>query len=297
MISDRRAALRRVEAALGGHPSVGAAVAAYEGERTVVAYVQGATPVTKADLRLAEAAREIAAKAVREPGETGSSGPVGRYALAVAAAAVADFARRRGRAGALRVLEARAGEGEVTAVLVPALSAYEAEYLCTEATESCLAVLRRRFAGRPGVGFGLLDVEEDVRGQGYAPHSHHLVVVSGPDRCSGPVLARLRELVAPGGWLVSVATSADGRGRAEWLERAAGAGFAPLLSLPDEGDPVAGLGAHVFVGRSPVRPNARHLIEYAARRLPPELVPASIHVVDRVEGREENGGGPDAGQG
>ncbi|WP_305072978.1 non-ribosomal peptide synthetase [Micromonospora okii] len=218
----------------------------------------------------------------------------------------------------LRVLEVGAGVGGTSTVVVPQLADADVDYMFTDVSQFFLTEARQRFGDR--LRYGLLDINDDPREQGYLPNSFDVVVCANVlhnSRHAGVVLGRLRELLAPGGWLVFIETTRENvqimtsmefmmpekdpekwdyedlrRGRdqtflsvEQWRGLLAEAQADVVLHLPGTDDVTAALGQHVFAARfkadrCDVRPD--ELTRHAAERLPEYMVPAQTQVVDAL---------------
>lgn len=217
--------------------------------------------------------------------------------------------------GPLRVLEAGAGVGGTSAELIPELAGHHVDYLFTDLSKFFLDQAAERFAGHPWVRYGLFDINADYRAQGYEPNSFDVILCANVlhnSHDAAAVLARFRELLAPGGWLVFIETTREhvqimssmeflmnphdyadvrqGRDRTfvareEWLELLEAAGARTLACLPEPADPLASLGQCVFAARFPAdreRLDLAGLRAFLAERLPDYMIPSHVQVVDRL---------------
>ncbi|GAA2801168.1 non-ribosomal peptide synthetase [Kitasatospora paracochleata] len=215
----------------------------------------------------------------------------------------------------LRVLEAGAGTGGTTEGVLEVLAGTGAEYLFTDVAPFFLPEARRRFGGHDGtgIGFGVFDVDRDHRAQGLAPNSFDVVLAAGVLENARDIevsLARLAELVAPGGWLVLteptrehpwilasqafMMTEPEDERRAggpsyhdrdAWLELLAAAGAEDVLCLPEAGHPLEPQGIHLFAARlktdrAPVTEN--ELVSHLAARLPAHMLPSHVQIADAL---------------
>ncbi|WFE32726.1 non-ribosomal peptide synthetase [Micromonospora sp. WMMD975] len=218
----------------------------------------------------------------------------------------------------LRVLEVGAGVGGTSTVLIPALADADVDYLFTDVSQFFLTEAQQRFGDR--ASYGLLDINTDPRSQGYLPNSFDVVLCANVlhnSRDAAVVLGRLRELLAPGGWLVFIETTRENvqimtsmefmmpekdpakwdyddlrRGRdqtfldvAQWRGLLTDAGADVLLDLPGAGDVTEPLGQHVIAARfkadrADVRPAG--LLRHCAQRVPEYMLPAQVQVVDAL---------------
>jgi SAM-dependent methyltransferase len=122
---------------------------------------------------------------------------------------------RPGEPAALRVLELGAGVGGTTSEALLALAGRDIDYLFTDVSRYFLSLARERFADRPGVRFGIFDINADaggpdVRGAVHVPDGTQHVVLSANvlhnARHIGRALRRQRDLLVPGGLFVFVET-------------------------------------------------------------------------------------------
>ncbi|MBB5078728.1 non-ribosomal peptide synthetase [Nonomuraea endophytica] len=255
------------------------------------------------DLLFPEAATRTAEGAYRD-------NVLSRYVNGVARHVLGHLAgehAQRGR-GALRVLEVGAGVGGTSAELIPELAGHEVDYLFTDLSRFFLDEAAERFAGHPWVRYGIFDLNADHRAQGLAPNAFEVVVAANVlhnahDRAA--VLARFRELLTPGGWLVFIETTRDHAQimasmeflmdphdrprtfttREEWLALLEEAGATAYTCLPGPDEPLAALGQCVFAARFPADRAVVDLAElraFLADRLPEYMIPATVQVVDAL---------------
>ena len=130
-----------------------------------------------------------------------------RYMNGLAAEAVASFCDTIPTGRPVRVLEVGAGTGGTTSALLAALPAGRTEYSFTDVSDFFFDRARERFADQASMTFGRLDMDQDLRTQGYRPGSVDVVVAANAVHASVDVraaLCRLRDLLAPGGVLILV---------------------------------------------------------------------------------------------
>jgi pyochelin synthetase len=217
-----------------------------------------------------------------------------------------------------RVLEVGGGVGGSSSGAIDGLAGRDAEYLFTDLSQFFLNAAAERFGDRPWVRFGVLDLDADPRAQGLQPNAFDLVFagdVLHATRDLDRALERLRELLAPGGWLVFAEMTRDhaqimtslelmirldesgdfgderrGRdqtflSRGAWLDAVVRAGGEVGLVLPEAGDLMADIGMHVFAARfkasrAPIDPAG--LTAHLGGLLPEYMVPAHLEVVDAL---------------
>ncbi|GIJ79620.1 pyochelin synthetase [Micromonospora phaseoli] len=240
-----------------------------------------------------------------------------RWANEAAATLVRRIAEQRIEPGALRVLEVGAGAGGTTAAVLAALAGHEVDYLATDLSPFFVNELRTRFGERPGLRLQAVDIDRDLTAQGLAPNSFDVIVAGDVLHASadiGRALERLREVLAPQGWLVACEMTRDHYqimtslellvrvdeatadftdlrqgteqvflDRRSWLAVLGAAGAAQPLCLPEPDDFIAELGMCVLAARFKTDrlPISRDdLTEHLALRLPQYMVPAVVQVVD-----------------
>ncbi|MBI4997000.1 MAG: polyketide synthase dehydratase domain-containing protein, partial [Rhodocyclales bacterium] len=126
--------------------------------------------------------------------------------------AAAVSARSAGRV--LRVLEIGAGTGGTTAHVVPRLPADGVEHTFTDIGPLFVAKARERFGAHGFMRFQVLDLERDPQAQGLAPASFDIVIASNVIHATAVLrhtLARVRDLLAPGGLLAMLEVTAPQR--------------------------------------------------------------------------------------
>jgi pyochelin synthetase len=217
----------------------------------------------------------------------------------------------------LRLLEVGAGVGGTSIDLIPALDGLDVDYLFTDVSQFFMNKAEERFAQYPWVRYGTFDMNTDYRAQGFAPTTFDVIVCANVmhyARHAGHALARLRELLTPGGCLVFIETTKDnyqiltsmeflfdatnndfddirhGRDQTfiahpEWETLLAEAGAHTALCLPGPDDPLARVGMYTFVARfnsdrAPLE--ISDLTGHLAARLPEYMVPGQVQVVDAI---------------
>ncbi|MGW0555808.1 amino acid adenylation domain-containing protein [Streptomyces sp. NPDC002926] len=240
---------------------------------------------------------------------------ISRHNNAVVVAVLREIARRNTGPEPLRLLEIGAGVGGTSTVLVPELDDLDVDYLFTDLSHFFLTAAQEKFQDHPWVRYGLFDLNRDHRAQGLAPNSFDVILLANVLHNSvhaEQVLARLRELLAPGGWLVFIEATRDAYhvmtsmefnaglhgfederretgqtffGREQWLRMLREAGAEVAFCLPEEDSPLSRIGQHVFASRfkadrTRLRPEA--LTGHLSDRLPPYMIPAELQIVDHI---------------
>ncbi|WP_262697423.1 MULTISPECIES: non-ribosomal peptide synthetase [Streptomyces] len=252
-----------------------------------------------------------------------------RYLNRAAAALAAALAAGAAPGRPFRVLEAGAGVGATTDQMATALPAAaraagtEPDYLFTDVSQFFLNEARGRFAAHPWLRYGLFDFNTDYRAQGLRPQSFDMIVVANALHNAldiDSVLARLRELLAPGGWLVFTELTvnrpdlmtwmeflirldganpgAEGdfedrrRGRDqtfftvdEWRTLLTEAGAQAVLVLPEDGGELALFGQHLIAAtfkRDRADIDLEDLRDHLAEQLPEYMIPAHLEAVEAL---------------
>ncbi|MFD5654246.1 amino acid adenylation domain-containing protein [Streptomyces sp. NPDC127039] len=243
---------------------------------------------------------------------------IARYTNAAAAGALREIALRHGPDhGPLRVLEVGAGVGGTSAAAFEALADQDVEYLFTDVSPFFLNGARERFRDVPRVDYGVYDMNADPRAQGLAPNSFDVILAANVlhnARDADTMLGRLRELLAPGGWLLFTEPTRESPelmifmaflmaagetgvdftdircgqdrmllGRDEWTDLLRRAGATQLWHLPAEPGPALGqllLAARFKTDRARVDPDA--LGGHVSGQLPAYMVPSRTHVLDAL---------------
>jgi pyochelin synthetase len=251
-----------------------------------------------------------------------SGNVVSRYlhgAMKIAVSGFAEQLQRSAGSAPLRVLELGGGIGATTAELLPVLADHDAEYLFTDVSRFFLNEARQRFRVYPWVGYGLVDINQDYRAQGLEPNSFDIIVVAQTLHNAWDVprlLADLRDLLTPGGWLVfteitrdryelmtsmefmvrvddSQGDFADGRrdedevffAREQWLDLLAESGGTSSFCLPPGDHVLALFGQHLFAARfkpDRERIDTAELTAHLDERLPEYMLPSHLQVVDAL---------------
>jgi pyochelin synthetase len=246
-------------------------------------------------------------------------GLLNRAATQMAAATVRQLAAHTPGADVLRLLEVGGGTGAATRDVLAALDPLPVQYLLTDLSPFFLKEARSNLAAYPFVRYGVFDVDKDLRDQDLLPNSFDVVLATDvlhSSRNINVAVERLRELLAPGGWLVFTEMTRDhpaimisleflldaggdagdfldqrhGRGQTflapdVWRAVLADAGVNPIISLPEDDAIVSANGTRLFVGRvkaDRARPTTAAILAHVGERLPDFMVPAQVQVLDAL---------------
>lgn len=224
----------------------------------------------------------------------------------------------------LRMLEVGAGIAGTSTDLIPALAEFEPDYQFTDISEYFLGEARKKFADYPWVRYGRFDINADALDQGLRPNSADVILCANVLHNSvdaDDVLARLRGLLAPGGWLVFLEPTRQhnyallvsmefeffseltaftdvraGTGQAfftrdQWLRQLDTAGADHVRVLPAEDAPLAASGQGVFLARFKGERRTvtdQQLTDHVASLLPDHMVPDEMNLLDALP-RSANG--------
>jgi pyochelin synthetase len=242
---------------------------------------------------------------------------LGRYLNSLVTAAVCEIARHHPATTPLRVLEIGAGVGGTSIELIPALAQSNVEYLFTDVSQFFLNNASERFRDYPWVKYALFDMNQDYRAQDLAPNSFDVIVCANVLHYAvnaNIVLARIRELLQPGGWLVLIDMVRDNyqvltsmeflfdanlkdfedvrQGHdatfinlAQWHSLLATPGAQTAQCLPRADDVLSKIGFHVFAvqfktDREPV--TTRELLAHLADRIPHYMLPPHLEILDAL---------------
>ncbi|WHT16975.1 amino acid adenylation domain-containing protein [Crossiella sp. CA-258035] len=240
---------------------------------------------------------------------------IGRYINQFVVGAVREIAAAHQGPEPLRILEVGAGIGGTSTDLIPALAGFDVRYRFTDLSQFFLTEASKRYADYPWVDYGIFDLNVDLVRQDVRPNSVDVVLCANVlhnAKHIPTVLARLREVLRPGGHLVFIDATGDNHplliskefheglsgyedlrrhdhrvflSAPEWRDQLDGVGAEVLARLPRPQDHFPEVGQHVFVARvktdrQPVTETAlrRHLAE----RLPEHMLPAQLHIVDEL---------------
>lgn len=209
----------------------------------------------------------------------------------------------------LHILEIGAGSGGTSESVLAALGDRPVEYHFTDIAPFFLPEARARYGSRPGMRFGLLDIDNDVRAQGFLPERYDVVLAAGVlenARDQRRALENIRLLTAPQGWVVlteptrecpwimasqgfmmtppedDARREASYLGLAEWRALLQAVNDAPVLALPQADHPLAQQGFHLLaqqIKRDRAALDADALASALRERLPAWMIPAQIQTV------------------
>ncbi|MGW2602068.1 SDR family NAD(P)-dependent oxidoreductase, partial [Streptomyces klenkii] len=140
-----------------------------------------------------------------------SSTTVVRRCNALASAVIRELVRHWPADRPLRVLEAGAGTGGLTAELLRVLPPELVHYTFTDLSDTFFPRARARFAGHDHLVYRPLDLDRDPEEQGYEPGSYDLVVAGNVLHATTRLresTGRIARLLDEGGHLVTVETHA-----------------------------------------------------------------------------------------
>ncbi|MBA3470233.1 MAG: SDR family NAD(P)-dependent oxidoreductase, partial [Herpetosiphonaceae bacterium] len=107
----------------------------------------------------------------------------------------------------LRILEVGAGTGGTTTPILDRLAADATDYTFSDISQRFLRDAQRKYAAHPGMRYAILDLEADLIAQGQHAASYDVIVAANVIHATsdiGQVVARLGQLLAPGGRMVIV---------------------------------------------------------------------------------------------
>ena len=130
---------------------------------------------------------------------------VARFCNSRIADAIADEIHSRGGHRALRLIEIGGGTASTSEVLCSRFGPDQVHYTFTDIGSGFVERARAGYGERANFECGILNIENDPRGQGFAPGGYDIVVAANvlhATRHLEVTLAHVRSLLAPGGLLV-----------------------------------------------------------------------------------------------
>ena len=232
-----------------------------------------------------------------------------KYLNQAASTLIGQIARQHHNHQPLRILEVGAGTGGTTQDVLAALEDRGVEYHFTDAAAFFLPQAKSCFGARAGMHFGLLNIDNAPRAQGYQPESFDIVLAAGVlenARDQQQALEHIRFLTAPQGWIVLteptrecpwimasqafMMTPPQDSGRQQesyldaqgWLTLMQSVNSDPVLCLPRPGHALAHQGFHLLAqqikrDRHLVLPERLH--DALRQALPRYMLPAQIQSV------------------
>jgi pyochelin synthetase len=218
----------------------------------------------------------------------------------------------------LRILEVGAGVGGTSTELIPELSRHsvDMDYLFTDISSFFLNEAKERFGRYPWVRYSLFDINVDAPSQGIAQNSADVIICANVlhnARDIRVVLQRLKETLAPGGWLVFIeptrihnfpllvsmeffselggfsdlreGTDQTFFTREQWLEQLSTAGAQTISCLPGVDEPLGLAGQNVFFARFKTdrsRVSQKDILAHLGERLPEYMLPSHVQLVDAL---------------
>ncbi|MGH8412628.1 MAG: AMP-binding protein, partial [Pseudomonas sp.] len=204
---------------------------------------------------------------------------ISQYLNQAVCAAVQEIAALQPAGWRLQLLEIGAGVGGTSADLIPALDGLAVDYQFTDLSQFFLNEAREHFVEFPWVSYGLFDLNLDHWAQGIAANSLDVILCANVlhnSRHASQVLARLREMLAPGGWLIFIEATRDTYQimasmefkegltafedfraeqdttfirREQWQQLLQEAGAQTPLCMPAADDAMSQIGQHLFITR------------------------------------------------
>ncbi|WDV47396.1 amino acid adenylation domain-containing protein [Clostridiaceae bacterium M8S5] len=213
----------------------------------------------------------------------------------------------------LRVLEVGAGTGATAKHVLEALNGYNFEYHYTDVLKYFLPSAKERFSHLKEVKFSALDIDRDIREQGFLPNSFDIVIgayVLENAKDIAVSMDRIEELLAPGGYFLFtepvkeepwiLASQAFMMMRPEdeirkdvafielddWIKLLNRRTSEDSLKvIPSKEDRLSRMGLNLFikqfkVDKQKVREN--EIKEHLEKALPEYMIPISIQLVDKL---------------
>ena len=241
---------------------------------------------------------------------------VSRYFNDIIARTISSLAEDRPTGSPLRILEVGAGVGGTSTAVLELLEGTDTQYLFTDVSTFFLTRAREIYGPRPGLTYGILDINHDPLEQGIAPNSCDVVLAANVLHNALDIdtaLERIHGMLAPRGRLVLLDEAQDNYTlmvsmdfqsglrqefvdfrqdtgevfipASTWRELLERHGFILEGFTPGDDDDLASVGqvlalARVKDGLAPV--SSEELTKYLEDKLPPYMVPAELRVLDTL---------------
>ncbi len=239
---------------------------------------------------------------------------VSRTVNELVCATICQIAREK-NGETLRLLEVGAGVGGTSLDLIPALAAFPVDYLFSDLSNYFLNEAEKRFSQWPWVRYGLYDINQPALPQGIEPASRDVILCANVlhnSRHAADVIAKLKEILAPGGWLVFIEATSNSyqimssmefkegltgfedcrleQGTTfisvnEWHHYLEQAGAMEIVIAPQEALALNDLGQHVFAARFKTHQATVHpdeLRHHLSQWLPGWMLADEIHQLDHL---------------
>lgn len=131
--------------------------------------------------------------------------PAARHCNQLLAGAMAQLQHDLPPTRTFRVLEVGAGTGATTGAALQALPADRLHYVFSDVSSAFMAGARERFADHPALRFRVFDLESDTSMSAFGDERFDVIVAANVVHATCDVprsLARLRDLLVPGGYLL-----------------------------------------------------------------------------------------------
>ncbi len=239
---------------------------------------------------------------------------VSRTVNELVCATISQIAREK-NGQTLRLLEVGAGVGGTSLDLIPALAEFSVDYLFSDLSHYFLNEAEKRLGQWPWVRYGLYDINQPALPQGIEPASRDVILCANVlhnSRHAADVIAKLKEILAPGGWLVFIEATSNSyqimssmefkegltgfedcrleQGTTfisvdDWRRYLQQAGATEIIIAPQDELALQDLGQHVFAARFKTQQatlNHHTLHTHLSQWLPGWMLPDAIHQLDQL---------------
>ncbi|KHJ66236.1 hypothetical protein QU24_20325 [Pantoea rodasii] len=239
---------------------------------------------------------------------------VSRTVNSLVCATIRQIAREK-EGQTLRLLEVGAGVGGTSLDLIPALAEFSVDYLFSDLSHYFLNEAEKRFSQWPWVRYGLYDINQSALPQGIEPASRDVILCANVlhnSRHAADVIARLKEILVPGGWIVFIEATSNSyqimssmefkegltgfedrrqeQGTTfmsveDWQHYLQQAGATDIVIAPQESLALQDLGQHVFAARFKTHladVDQQALQTHLQQWLPGWMLPDTIHALDQL---------------